>query len=179
MSPVSGNEHLIQKEEPKSFRKEVFGNSVILVNLICMTMIWISSSFCYYLISYQLKYIKGNIFINGIISSLSEIAAYLISGLLAARFGMKPTLIFSYTRAMMGMCALIWYDPEGEDVNQFLISIMILGSKFGVSQAFNIAYIGNILLFPVTIVASTYGVCGIFARVSTIFAPFIAELKPI
>lgn len=155
------------------------GDRVILVNLICMVMIWVSSSFCYYLISYQLKYIKGNIYINGIISAVSEIAAYLTSGLLAAKFGMKPTLILSYLIGMLGMVALIFYNPTGDNVNQFLVSIMILGSKFGVSQAFNIAYIGNVMLFPTTIVASTYGICNIFSRVSTIFAPYIAEIEPI
>jgi hypothetical protein len=92
---------------------------------------------------------------------------------------MKPTLVMSYAIAVIGMVALIFYDPNGENVNQILISLMVLGSKFGVSQAFNIAYIGNVMLFPVTIVSSTYGVCNIFSRVSTISAPFVAELQPI
>ena len=92
---------------------------------------------------------------------------------------MKNTLIVAYLIGIAGMVALILYDPTGDDVNQLLVSIMVLGSKFGVSQAFNIAYIGNVLLFPVTIVASTIGVCNIFSRVLTIIAPFIAELKPV
>jgi MFS family permease len=125
-----------------------------------------------------LKYIKGNLYLNGIISSASEITAYLSSGILASKFGMKSTLLLSYLIAIVGMVALILYNPEGE-VNQLVISLMVLGSKFGVSQAFNIAYIGNVILFPVTIVASTYGVCNIFSRISTIFAPFVAELEPI
>ena len=98
-----------------------------------MVCIWVSSSFCYYLISYQLKYIKGNIYINGIISSLSEIAAYLASGILTDKFGMKNTLIGAYLIGIVGMVSLIMYDPTGDDVNQLLVSIMVLGSKFGVS----------------------------------------------
>ena len=98
-----------------------------------MICIWVSSSFCYYLISYQLKYIKGNIYINGIISSLSEIAAYLASGFLTDKFGMKNTLIGAYLIGIVGMVSLIMYDPTGDDVNQLLVSIMVLGSKFGVS----------------------------------------------
>ena len=62
--------------------------------------------------------------------------------------------------------------------SQILLGLFILGSKFGVSQAFNLAYYGNIQIFPVNIVASSIGYCNIFARMSTIFAPFIAELKP-
>lgn len=43
---------------------------------------------------------------------------------------------------------------------------------------FNLAYLGNMLLFPTSLVASSYGICNLFARAGTIFAPFIAELKP-
>ena len=42
-----------------------------------MILVWLSASFCYYLISYQLKYLKGDIFTNGIVSSVSEILAVL------------------------------------------------------------------------------------------------------
>jgi hypothetical protein len=55
---------------------------------------------------------------------------------------------------------------------------MILGGKFGISQAFNIAYLGNQELFPTAIVATSYGICNIFSRVTTIFAPYAAEIKP-
>lgn len=113
-SPVPKKE-VISKN--KSFKAQVFEDRTILINLICMICVWVSSSFCYYLISYQLKYIKGNIYINGIISSLSEIAAYLSSGFLTTKFGMKNTLIGAYTIGIVGMAALIFYDPTGDDVN--------------------------------------------------------------
>jgi hypothetical protein len=126
-----------------------------------------------------LKYIDGNLFVNGFISSLSEIAAFFTSGFLLANIGLKQTLLLSFGCAMTGMVALIIYSPEDHLVNQFLISLFVLGSKFGISQAMNLAYQGNVLLFPVSIVGSVFGVCNIFARSFTIFAPFVAELQPI
>lgn len=40
------------------------------------------------------------------------------------------------------------------------------------------AYLGNVRIFPTSLVATSFGVCNIFARFGTQFAPFIAELQP-
>ena len=62
--------------------------------------------------------------------------------------------------------------------NNFLISCFVLGSKFGIACTFNMAFAGNLLLFPVSVVITTYGVCNLFARLATILAPYVAELDP-
>jgi hypothetical protein len=72
-----------------------------------MVVIWISASFGYYLISYQIKYFKGDLYVNGIVSSSSEIVAYLLSGYLLKIFGIKPVLVFSYTLAFLGMMGIL------------------------------------------------------------------------
>ena len=64
----------------------------------------------------------------------------MLSGILIEKIGIKPTLVISYVIAILGMGALILVDPE----SQFLLCLFILGSKFGVSQAFNVAYVGNV-----------------------------------
>ena len=43
---------------------------------------------------------------------------------------------------------------------------------------FNIGYVGNTHLFPISVVATSYGLCNLFARGSSILAPLVAELKP-
>ena len=145
-------------------------------------MVWLSASFGYYLIGYQLKYIKGDLYVNAVITSSSEIAAYLVSGFLFEKFGIKIVLSASFLISMMGMGALIAYRPEDRpdaDNNQLLISLFILGSIGGVSCAFNICYLGTHTLFPVSIVATAFGVCNCAARVFTIAAPYVAELPPV
>ena len=76
--------------------------------------------------------------------------------------------------ALSGMLSLIFYKYDG----QLYLGLFILGSKFGVSQAFNAAYIGNVKLFPPGILSTTFGICNMFSRVITILAPFLAELQP-
>ena len=54
----------------------------------------------------------------------------------------------------------------------------MLGTKFGISCAFNTAYCANNLVFPVTIVSTSYGICNMFSRLATIAAPYVAEITP-
>ena len=139
-----------------------------------MCFVWITASFGHYLISYQLKYIRGNIFINGIVSSVSECAGYLLAGILFKKVGLKATLTLSYSITLTGILCLLLTSTT----NQFWLSIFILGAKFGISISFNIAFIGTYHLFPPSIIGTAFGICGVFGRVSTIFAPYVAELKP-
>ena len=62
---------------------------------------------------------------------------------------------------------------------QVWISLFILGSKFGVSQLFNLAYIGNAYLFPLPLVATSFAVCNVISRVISILAPYVAEIDPV
>ena len=52
-----------------------------------MSILWGVSSFNYYMINLELKYIKGDIFLNTGGSSTAEVTAYLTGGLILAKFG--------------------------------------------------------------------------------------------
>ncbi len=54
---------------------------------------------------------------------------------------------------------------------------MVLGAKFGVSATFNLAYVASAYLFPSIYSATAFGICNIFARITTILAPEVAEVK--
>ena len=75
---TSTNYHPIQNSQFQIIRQD----RNILINMICMVILWFAASFCYYLISYQLKYIKGDMYTNGLVSGSSELIAYAISGIL-------------------------------------------------------------------------------------------------
>jgi len=47
--------------------------------LVIMTVIWLTASFNYYLIQFQMKYFPGNIYLNSIIYAVCGIVAYIIS----------------------------------------------------------------------------------------------------
>ena len=57
------------------------------------------------------------------------------------------------------------------------IPIMLLITRFGVAQAFCLAYLAVILLFPTILNATALGICNLAARIATIMAPVVAEVR--
>lgn len=146
------------------------------MNLVLMALIWGISSFNYYLINFQLKYINGSIYLNTIISQISELVACLVSGFLYYKIGIKGTLCSMFAISTVGSILYSALDP----VDNLSISLMTLSSKFGVSATFNVAYLANSQLFPTIFGSTCFGICNIFARVATIVAPELAEIhKPV
>ena len=96
------------------------------------------------------------------------------SGFLFDLLGLKRTLYISYVISIAGMFCLTIL-PKA---SQLLLALFILGSKYGIAQVFNLAYVGNQYLFEISLVSTTFAIGNFFARFITIFAPFIAELKP-
>ena len=52
----------------------------LLFNLIIMSLVWLSTSFCYYLIM-MLTNTFDNVYVTGMVNGLTEVVAYFIAGL--------------------------------------------------------------------------------------------------
>jgi len=100
--PLTGNE-----TQRMTVKDEILGNKIYIFNIVCMCLVWMSASFGYYLIGYDLKYIKGNKYTNGIVSSSSECVAFMTAGVLLDKVGIKKTLVLSYIIGLIGMFMLI------------------------------------------------------------------------
>jgi len=132
-----------------------------------LLFLWVASAFNYYLINFQLKYIDGDIYTNTIVSSVSEVTAYLISGALYEKIGTRVSFIGSFIIAIVGSILLITFD--GEKYKDF-VPLFVLGSKFGISGSFNVVYLAN-GLFPPLYSSTTFGLCNFFARLASMLAP--------
>ena len=144
----------------------------MLINLILMAVFWTASSFNYYIITFYLKYIPGNIFVNTSLSCIAEIISYLCSGVVMNIFGVKISFIISYILAAVGgILLVIFFNAEG-----ILIAVFVLFAKFGISFAFNLTYLATPQMFPTALCTTAFGICNIFARFSTVLSPLIAEL---
>ena len=155
----------------------------IRINIILMSLCWLTCSFNYYMVGFLLKYFPGSIYVNGSISSLSELAAGLTAGLIYAKFGVKKSLVISFGIASLGGFGILWYKMStdfysGEEptVESFLFPTLVLFAKFGISSAFTINYLCNLELFPVLFAATALGFCTFLARLFTIFSPEVAEI---
>jgi len=144
------------------------------INLIIMVAVWIASSFDYYLLNFQMKNIKGNIFLNTFSSSMSELPSIIISGIMYKKLGIKVTLVFWFSLSLAGGILLIIFGNAHEN----LIPIFVLFSKAGVTATFNLCYLANAQIFPAIFAGTAFGICNIGAKTTTILAPLIAEVNP-
>ena len=114
-------------------------DKALLVNLILMTVFWSAGSFNYYIITFYLKYIPGNVYVNTSLSCIAEVLAYIGSGLLMNVFGVKLSYICAFILAAVGgILLVIFFNAEGA-----LIAVFILFAKFGISFAFNLSYLAT------------------------------------
>ena len=85
------------------------GNRTNMINLISMIIIWVASSFGFYLLLFQMKYIKGHIHQNNLSSGISEVLGSIFAGILMANFSIKRSLIVSFLFSLFGMLGLLFY----------------------------------------------------------------------
>lgn len=110
---------------------------------------------------------------NTSVASASEIVAYILGGISYQKLGIRVTLISAFAISCLGSIALNIWGADHEN----LVPFMIIATRFGVSATFNICYLANAQLFPAIFAGTAIGICNIFAKLSTIIAPLLAEVK--
>ena len=151
----------------------LFEDGVFRHNLIICTTLWTGTTFSQYLASYTLKNLPGDFYMNLYASTSSEVAAIILSGLIAGEYNFKNTLMFGYSLATISGFFVAASNGESE----YLYALFVLLSRFGVCITFNMNYVAVQRLFPSAILSTVFGITNVFARFITVFAPLIAE-KP-
>ena len=145
-----------------------------MINLIVMAMVWMASSFCYYLINYQLKYLPGNINVNAILSYFAEMTSYAVQGYLMSKIMAKWT--FFSLLVLSAVAGLFIVLLAGSNISDLAYASLVFGAKFGVAGVFGAVYIGHNRMFPILFAISSCGFCNIIARVASFCAPMVAEI---
>ena len=134
-----------------------------------MSFAWSAASFCYYMIHYYVKYLKGSIYVNNFLANFAEIVGLFASGLIIKRFGVKRDLIISYIMAVV--FAVVMYAIDSQIASYFAILMM----KFSISNSFNAVYQANYEFFPTELLSKSFFVCNVISRLVTVASPMIAE----
>lgn len=93
--------------------------------------------------------------------------------MIADRLGTKKSLLLSFFMGgLFGTLLII--DTK---LNIIILLACVLLSKFGVSSAFNLCFLVTAEYFPVNYASSVFGACNIAARLTSIFAPMVSEIK--
>ena len=142
------------------------------INLICSCIIWLLSSFNFYLITFYLKSFPGSIFVNSLCFALADVVAFLSSGLILKYFVTSQGLCFSYSLCLVaGIFYLIFFSSS----ISWVIPLIIFICRIGGSMSFNIGYISVARLFPTKYVSTVFGIVNFVAHLLTVGAPMVAE----
>ena len=139
-----------------------------------MCLIWLAASFGYYLILMLINTFD-NVYQAALTSSLSEMAAYILSGLFYHKIGVKRSLILSLMISTVGGILILAWGLENQSSPWFLV--IFLMAKFGVTCCFNINFAANQYFFPVLFSATALGVCNFLARLFSGFSFLISGME--
>lgn len=137
-----------------------------------MTVVLVCTSFNYFLIAFELKYIPGNIYLNSIIASTCEMIFIICSLHILNLIGIKRSIIMGFFISICGGIPLILIKGETDAVPAFLLMC-----KVGITFNLNVVYLAFSMLFPPIFAQTAFGVAKFIARIVTIAAPVAAELK--
>ena len=72
-----------------------------------MTIMWTQASFNQFLLSAQMKYLEGNIFVNFYIFGAAGLLAVFTGGYLYANIGLRHTYILSFWMSIVGAFGIL------------------------------------------------------------------------
>ena len=110
---VTGDEVATVSEdelEDTSSTKYFLSFTYIKINLAVMIFCWLSSSFNYYLVLFLVKYLPGNIYVNGIMSGFGDLVAHCLGGVIYEKLGAKLGLFICFGMAVVGGFGIIYYE---------------------------------------------------------------------
>ena len=146
----------------------------ILINLLMMSVIWLASSFGYYLVLSLINTFDA-IYVTGITSSVSEMIAYVLSGLFYEKIGVKLSYILSFAVSTVGGVLILAWGLDHQSSNWFFVFFLM--AKFGITCCFNINYLANAYFFPTLFAATAMGFCTFLARFASAFSYQVSAME--
>ena len=140
-------------------------------NFLTLMFLLSSSSFCFFLINFQMKNVEGYLVTLTIVSQLAEFFANLSGGYLYNKVGPKMGFSSMFLLSTLGSIMLFIKHDDKK-----LIPVFVAFAKFGIAASFNECFIAFVKLIPTIFVSSVFGFCNFPARFVTVLAPQIAEM---
>ena len=146
----------------------------ILVNLIAMTVVWMTVAFNYFMINLQVKYFPGVFEINMIVMFSTDIPASLFAGYLITVLRAKVVFMtFFALQAVAGLCILLFTNAQDPGV---AFPLLIAAARVGVAGAFTAVWAIHPKMFPTLFAVTSIGISNIVSRSIVTLAPMAAEL---
>ncbi|CDW73257.1 UNKNOWN [Stylonychia lemnae] len=161
------------KVEKQSIFKLFFTTKYTIWNLSLIVICWISTSTSFFIFNFYIKYIQANIYVIGVAMGFSCFG-YLYSDIVVQRLGFLRCLSISYGVASILIILIIFIDPNS--ISVYIYALIFFMLKSFVCMSFSGIYVSHIYLFDSRILATSYGICGVFSRIAMLFIPIVVEI---
>lgn len=146
----------------------------IALNLGIMALIWLTSGFNYFLIMFLVNTFK-RVYVCAVASSISELIAYPLSGLVYNHFGAKKTLAASFATAFIGGTLILAFGLRHQDNWTFVL--LVIFAKFGIAMTQSIVYVAHRDIFPSLFATTALGYCSILAHAFSGLSSLISTME--
>lgn len=134
-------------------------------------MAWTSAFFSTYVMFAFVPFMVGNFYTNTIVIGLARIIGGIAAVFLHSAINTKLSLVTMFGISSLG--GLLILVAGGLSPEAYIIFVFI--TKFGLTGACVVCYIGTAEAFPVPIRATAMGTCNFIARLFTVFAAICAQ----
>ena len=144
-------------------------SSLVTIRLVASSYIWFAVSMIFYGLTFNVGSLAGNIYINGILMSLTEIPGncfifFIVNSPLGRRFSIFITIL---------ICFIALFTDVAFDRGSVVRIALALIGKLSVNIAFTGMYVLTPELFPTGMRSTALGLSSGFARIGSSISPFI------
>ena len=136
-------------------------------------LLWFTVDLVYYGIQFGLHQLRGNLYLNGTLSGIAELAGFALGGVFASTcLGRKYSTVLCF--AIGGLSCSLYQMIS----NEYLSYALVLTGKFGASAVFCLVYLITTEMFPTVIRGTIFGIANVSARIGGIITPLVDGLMP-
>lgn len=150
----------------------------LLVRTFIMSFNWIAVSIVYFGLALNSGDLGGSVFVNFFVGALVEFPAYTLCIFLLDRMGRKK--LHATVMTIGGLSCLATIVPilmsNSETAYRWVILILAMIGKLGITSAFGVVYLYSCELFPTVLRNSAMGMFSTCGRIGAVLAPYIADL---
>ena len=150
---------------------EMWHNRLLRQNLVGSIITWAMSSFNFFMLTFFMKYFPGNIFENSLCFALSDLVAFIMSGVVSKYLRVANGFRLAFIISISGGILYLMFSKRIE-----YIPVFVVLCRIGVTMAFNLGYISVPRLFPIKFQSTVYAVVNFFAHLIACMGPIVAEL---
>jgi len=113
--------------------------------------------------------------VNSTIFSICNVVAIIISPFIYQKAGIKIGFFSLFALSAFGGILILTWGLHSKST--WVFPALVLLASFGMSAGFNLCYAVHSHVFSTLFGATAMGICNFAARIATIFAPMVAEIK--